>query len=206
MLMFPFRNRNPERCVRCACNGKLVTGSAAAVQLGHKVSGVLLLVTAVSAALPLGVNGCCRLRKVLLENPKAVDELLQALAVLDQRINCMHDITIQPPAAAPVYPERLIPGRIRGPAPAISAVAPGVVWDEATTLASPVSGSEDMVHLVPSDWESPTGTQHYSRITFNQPAHGQVAEARDADDTVHVSTAGSSQGTEPVVSVVDEQT
>jgi hypothetical protein len=149
------------------CNGKLLTETAVGMQLGHKVSGVLLLVTAISAALPLGVNGCCRLRKVLLENPKAVDDLLQALAVLDQRISGMHDNTMQSTAATPHCSERFMPVRIRGPASATSTAAPGVVWDDATTLASPLSGSEDLVHLVPSDWESPTGTQHHSRTAFN---------------------------------------
>lgn len=167
----------------------------------------MLLVTAVSAALPLGVNGCCRLRKVLLENPKAVDDLLQALAVLDQRINGMYDLTSQPPSAAPDCSDRFTTGHVRGPASAItdiSTVAPGLVWDE-TTAASPLSGSEDMVHLVPSDWESPTRTQNHSRTTFNQQARSRVPTASDGGDTVHVSTAGTAQGNEPVVSVDGEQ-
>lgn len=160
----------------------------------------MLLVTAVSAALPLGVNGCCRLRKVLLENPKAVDDLLHALAALDQRINGLYNLTSQPPAAGPDC------GHVRGPASAVTdigTVAPGLVWDE-TTAASPLSGSEDMVHLVPSDWESPTRARHHPRNTFNQP-RGRVPAANDADD-VHVSTAGSELGTDPVVSVDWEPT
>ena len=175
------------------------------LQLGHQVSGAMLLVTAVSAAVPLGVNGCCRLRKVLLDNPKAVDDLLQALAALDQRINTMSDLTGRPPAYGPDCAERFAPAHIRGRAAAVTDISTTVsalgVWDEATA-ASPLSGSEDMVHLVPSDWESPTRTQHLSRSTFNHPARGW---GPTGDDAVHVSTAGSTRGREPVVSVDGEQ-
>lgn len=163
----------------------------------------MLLVTAVSAAVPLGVNGCCRLRKVLLDNPKAVDDLLQALAALDQRINSMNDPIGRPPASAADCSAGFAPVHVRCPASAASdTAAPGLgVWDEATA-ASPLSGSEDMVHLVPSDWESPTRRQHLSRTTFNQPARGR---GPSADGTVHVSSTGGARGTQPVVSVDGDQ-
>lgn len=167
----------------------------------------MLLVSAISAVLPLGVNSCCRLRKVLVDNPKVVDELLQALAVLDQRINGADDATGQPPSTRP-FAERFTPGQVRDSTnvmPGISTTAAGPVWDEATA-ASPLSGSEDMVHLVPSDWESPTRRAlHASRITFNQAEQGIVPSIVDGDDTVHVSTAGSVRRTGPVVNVDKEQ-
>jgi hypothetical protein len=179
------------------------------LQLGHRVSGVMLLVTAVSAALPLGVNGCCRLRRVLLDNPKAVDDLLRALAVLEQRISVMCDLTQDVPVGAVSdCTESFPPAPARGPASAITDVstAPGPAWDE-PAMASPVgSGSDDIVHLVPSDWESPRAQQR--GVTLHHVDSGTapaLAASRVGDQSVHVSEAGNNSRVGAVVSVGGDQ-
>lgn len=141
------------------------------VQLGRSVSGVMFLFAAVSAVVPLGVRSCRRLRRMILENPQAVDELLAALSVMEERVNIMCDLAL---ANAPSSAEEGYAGHAAGaqddahvvevgPASAItdvSTVVPAGGGDEVARMSSPLaSGSDDLVHVVPSDWESPTAAR-----------------------------------------------
>eukprot|EP00892_Ulva_mutabilis_P008010 jgi/Ulvmu1/5581/UM023_0118.1 len=142
-------------------------------KLGRSVSGVMFLFAAVSAVVPLGVRSCRRLRRVILENPQAVDELLAALAVMEERVNIMCELAITnaPSSTAQALaetaaggPDAARPMLDMGPASAItdgSTIVPAAGGEEVARMSSPLaSGSDDLVHLMPSDWESPTAARH----------------------------------------------
>ena len=108
---------------------------------------------------------------MILENPQAVDDLLVALAVMEERVNIMCDLAMTSPAST-AAPSNLDCGSQQlaapivevGPESAItdvSTVAPGGQGgDEAARMSSPLaSGSDDLVHLMPADWESPTAVR-----------------------------------------------
>lgn len=162
------------------------------MQLGKSVSGVMFLFAAVSAVVPLGVRSCRRLRRVILENPQAVDELLAALAVMEERVNIMCDLAIAnaPDSTAQVADDPAAgthdeagPIVEVGPASAItdvSTVAPAAGGDEVARMSSPLaSGSDDLVHLMPSDWESPTAARRGITIDSTDLQNSEAVLATD---------------------------
>lgn len=132
----------------------------------------MFLFAAVSAVVPLGVRSCRRLRRAILENPQAADELIEALAVVEERVNIMCDLAMASPSGAvpPGIQERTSEDAFTttidvGPASAItdvSTIAPCPQGgEEMERRSSPVaSGSDDLVHIMPADWESPTATRN----------------------------------------------
>jgi hypothetical protein len=121
-----------------------------ALQVGKHMSRAMLLLTAISAVLPLGVNGCKGLRKLLLDDPLAVDDLIQALAVLERRVAIMHDLTATTQTASSSEGDSQ---RVLGEDEDLQSEAEGA--RSGTPLSQVGSGSDDLVHVSRSDWESP---------------------------------------------------
>jgi hypothetical protein len=59
------------------------------LQLGRRASRALLLLSLLSATVPLGVKATKRLRNLILRNPCAVDDLKTALARVEERTAIM---------------------------------------------------------------------------------------------------------------------
>lgn len=165
------------------------------MQLGRSVSGVMFLFAAVSAVVPLGVRSCRRLKRVILENPQAVDELLAGLAVLEDRVNIMCELAMASPAdgAVPSAPDVgtehvAAPVVEVGPASAItdvSTVAPcAQAGDEMARMSSPLASvSDDLVHLMPADWESPTAARQGITIDGEDILNPNVVVATDPGES-----------------------
>lgn len=145
---------------------------------------------------------------MILDNPQAVDDLLAALAVMEERVNIMYDLATTTPAsnAAPSVPDQgsqhaAVPIVEVGPASAItdvSTVAPGAQGgDEAARMFSPLaSGSDDLVHLMPSDWESPTATRQGITIDGADILHSSAVVATDPGESSVENMAVSESGRE----------
>lgn len=92
------------------------------------MSRAVLALSLLSASVPLGVKASRRLRNLVLKNPRVVDEVKAALAVVEQRAVIMDAVGGGPTDAA----------------------------DGATTELQQSSGSDDMVHVSVDDAQSPT--------------------------------------------------
>ena len=118
----------------------MLLSDAERLQLGRSMSRAVLALSLLSASVPLGVKASRRLRNLVLKNPRVVDEVKAALAVVEQRAAAMDAISD--------------PGD--GAAAQGTAVGSTQSATRATAELQHSSGSDELVHVSVDDAQSPT--------------------------------------------------
>jgi hypothetical protein len=131
------------------------------LQISKRTSKLVFVASIVSATVPLGVKATRRLRGLLLKNPRVVDEVKAAIALVEQRAAILNDITNP-----------------------IEGGAPGPSTGEPLVSAS----SDDIVHVSAADAQSPT--RHVGVAVLESGSNGnegvaEVARGRDTEQLGH---------------------
>jgi hypothetical protein len=138
-----------------------------AVQLGKRASRVLVILSLLSATVPLGVRASKRLRSLVLRNPRAVDDVKAALARVEERAAIMSCLAGGDAATG-------ASGGDSGSSGAGGGVQAGTGGVRTSSPGMP----EDMVHVTEEDYASP------ERKLAVVGGEGGSGEARDSEPTV----------------------
>jgi hypothetical protein len=129
------------------------------LQVSKRASKLVFVASLVSAAMPLGLKATRRLQGLLMKNPKVVDEVKAAIALVEQRAIAMRDVT----------------GAANG-----GNGEPGPSGGEGGLVSA---GSDDIVHVSAADAQSPTRNASGLLVLESGSVGGQgVAEVAHGGD------------------------